>query len=186
MLRAALAAGAVYGAGSVTPLVAGAVADGPGTDLEILELALRLERVQAAFYAAANPFLRLDPEAGSVVARLADDEAMHIDAWQRAIEEFGGTPIDTPRITFPVTGRDAFLALGRRLEDTAVAAYNGLIPALANTQLRDAALSIAGTEARHAALVALLGARAPAPVAFERSLPERRARRRIAALTPAR
>ena len=50
LLRATLAAGAVYGAGAVTPFVKQALAQEQMGDVDIVNYALTLELLEAAFY----------------------------------------------------------------------------------------------------------------------------------------
>ena len=50
ILRSAFAAGAVYGAGAIGPYVNRALAQSAAGDIEVLNFALTLELLEAAFY----------------------------------------------------------------------------------------------------------------------------------------
>ena len=61
LARAALATGALYGAGAVAPLVERTLAATAGGDEAILAFALTLERIEAVFYTKAVAVRGLSP-----------------------------------------------------------------------------------------------------------------------------
>ena len=156
IMRGALAAGAVYGAGAVAPFVTNAFAAGATTDLDILNFALTLEYLETDFYKVKGSAVGLSGEAKSLAKSFGDEEAEHVGALTKAITSSGGKPVKKPTFSFPVTNQAGFLKLAYVLENTGVGAYNGAGPSLANKALLAAAGSIVQVEARHAAAIALL------------------------------
>ncbi len=156
MLRGALAAGAVYGAGAVAPFVSNAFAQTGGGDVDILNFALTLEYLEADFYKHKASTVGLRGEAKSLAALIAGHEQLHVDALTKAIKAAGGAPAKKPTFAFPVTDQMSFLKLAYVLENTGVGAYNGAGPMLSNKQYLAAAGSIVQVEARHAAAIGVL------------------------------
>jgi rubrerythrin len=174
IVRGALAAGAVYGAGSVSPFVRQALAQSGGGDLEILNFALTLEYLEAAFYKEAAKIDDLSEDAVKAVETFGDAEQAHVDTIAGIIKQRGGKPVKAPAVDFgDLTTEDAFLKLAVTFEDTGVSAYNGAGPALEDKELLAAAGSIVQVEARHAAAVRLLAKKDPAPDAFDPTLTEK-------------
>ena len=173
IVRGALAAGAVYGAGSVGPFVRQALAQSGGGDIEILNFALTLEYLEAAFYKEAAKIDDLSEDAVKAVETFGDAEQAHVDTIAGIIKQRGGKPVKAPAVDFgDLTTEDAFLKLAVTFEDTGVSAYNGAGPALEDKELLAAAGSIVQVEARHAAAVRLLAKKDPAPDAFDPTLTE--------------
>ena len=91
ILRGALAAGAVYGASAVTPFVSQALAGTGGGDVEILNFALTLEYLEAAFYNVKGKEIGLSGKAKSLRARCsANRRHDHVSALTAAIKQLGG------------------------------------------------------------------------------------------------
>ena len=173
LTRSTLAAGAVYGLGAVSPFVAGSLAQGGGGDVEILNFALTLEYLEAAFYTQA---LKQTPGLSGDVKKLAteirDNENEHVDALKSAIKGAGAKPVKAPGVDFggAFGSEKSFLKLAQTLEDTGVSAYNGAGPAIESGEVLGAAGSIVQVEARHAGLIRLTRGVTPAPDAFDKSL----------------
>jgi Ferritin-like domain len=164
ILRGALAAGAFYGAGAVTPFVSQALAaEAGGGDAEILNFALTLEYLEADFYNVKGKSLNLSGEAKSYAKMFGEEEAEHVTALMAAIKSLGGKPVAKPTFAFPATSQSSFLALASVLENTGVGAYNGAAPSLQSKQVLAAAGSIVQIEARHAAAIDLLIGKSPTP-----------------------
>jgi len=156
ILKGALAAGAVYGAGAVAPFVSNAFAASGGGDVDILNFALTLEYLETDFYKVKGKSVGLSGQAKSLAMSFGDEEAEHVAALTKAITASGGKPVKKPTFAFPATNQASFLKLAYVLENTGVGAYNGAGPSLQNKMLLAAAGSIVQVEARHAASIALL------------------------------
>jgi hypothetical protein len=163
MLRGALAAGALYGASAVTPFVSQALAAGGGGDAEILNFALTLEYLEAAFYNVKGKELALSGQAKSYAKMFGEQETAHVGALTTTIKQIGGTPVKSPQFVFPVNSQASFLALASELENTGVGAYNGAAPSLQSKEILAAAGSIVQIEGRHAAAIDLLIGKSPTP-----------------------
>ncbi len=167
ILRAALAAGSVYGLHTVGPFVNEALAQEGTGDIEILNFALTLEFLETDFYRSAQG---LSGEAADLARTFGDEEAEHVVALTTAIEGLGGKPAPRPEASFPKGDQAAFLKLAQTLEDTGVSAYNGAAPKIESKEILAAAGSIVQVEARHAAAIRLLNGEDPAPVAFDQTM----------------
>jgi hypothetical protein len=112
-LMAALPAGAF---GATTRVVAG--------DVDILNFALTLEYLEAAFYAEAVSKGKLSGEAARFAQAVEHDEAAHVAFLKGAL---GSKAVKKPMFDFKgTTGKQStFLATAMALEDTGVSAYAG-------------------------------------------------------------
>jgi rubrerythrin len=173
LLRGALSAGALLGAGAVSPFVRDALAQESGGDLEILNFALTLEYLESTFYErAVMKGKGLSSEARALAVEIRDNEQAHVDALRTAITGSGGKPVEAPDVGFGLafTSEAKFLELAQALEDTGVSAYNGAAPSIESLEILAAAGSIVQVEARHAALIRLMRGQLPAPDAFDKAL----------------
>jgi hypothetical protein len=163
ILRGAIAAGAVYGVGAVTPFVSQALAETGGGDVEILNFALTLEYLESDFYNVKGKEVRLSGTARSYATMFGEQEADHVKALTTTIKALGGKPVAKPTFVFPASSQSAFLTLASTLENTGVSAYNGAAPSIKSKQVLEAAGSIVQIEARHAAAINLLIGKSPTP-----------------------
>jgi hypothetical protein len=163
MLRGALAAGAFYGTSMVTPFVSQVMAAAAMSDVDILNFALTLEYLEAAFYNEKGKEVGLSGTARSYARDFGEEEHDHVLALTGTIKQLGGVPVKQPTFVFPVTDQASFLALASTLENTGVGAYNGAAPSLKSKQVLAAAGSIVQVEARHAAAINLLLDKSPTP-----------------------
>jgi rubrerythrin len=169
IVRGAVAAGSVYGAGMVSPFVRQALAQGGG-DVDVLNFALTLEYLEAAFYKEAGKIDGLSEDAMKAVETFGDEEQQHVDALSNTIKQLGGKPTTAPMVDFgDLSSEKAFLKLAVSFEDLGVAAYNGAAPTIKSKEVLAAAGSIVQVEARHAAAVRLLAEKDPAPQAFDKT-----------------
>ena len=173
VLRGALAAGAVYGAGAVTPFVRQAMAQEGAGDVEILNFALTLEYLEAAFYERALKQVKgLPGDVKKLATTIGDNEAEHVTTLTTTIESLGGKPVKAPKVDFAgaFASPKSFLKLAQTLEDTGVSAYNGAAPMIESAEVLSAAGSIVQVEARHAAAIRSLNGAPITPGAFDKPL----------------
>jgi rubrerythrin len=169
--KAGLAGGAVMGGGvllsALTPAGAMAAAGkglppaefGEG-DIGILNFALTLEYLEAAFYneATANQkkktFIK-DRQTQVFLKTVTVDENAHVAFLKKAL---GSKAIAAPKVAFGSTTskESSFVKTAVALENTGVHAYSGQALNIANPEYVAAALSILTIEARHASVAGLL------------------------------
>jgi rubrerythrin len=171
--RGALTAGAVYGLGAVGPFVRQAMAQEGGGDVEILNFALTLEYLEAAFYdQGLKQVGGLSGDAKSLATEIRDNENEHVTALMSTIKDLGGKPVRAPGVDFgeAFANQKSFLELAQTFEDTGVSAYNGAAPAIKSTEVLAAAGSIVQVEARHAAAIRLLNGAPISDGGFDKTL----------------
>jgi Ferritin-like domain len=173
MARSAIAAGTVYGLATVGPFVREAIAQEGGGDVDILNFALTLEYVEAAFYdQALKEVNELAGDAKEIATTLRDNENEHVDALSATIKRLGGKPVKAPGVDFGDSFADekSFLTTAQTFEDLGVSAYNGAAPEIESKEVLGAAGGIVQVEARHAAAIRSLNGEPPAPKAFDEAL----------------
>jgi rubrerythrin len=178
--RGALGAAALYGAIAAGPLVRRAFAQMGDGDVEILNFALTLEYLEAAFYERGLDEVDLGSETTEFAETILGDENEHVAALEKTIKSLGGKPVTAPTVEFPFSDEAAFLELAQTLEDTGVAAYDGAAPAIKSKELLATAGSIVQIEARHAARIRLARNEPPAPDAFDPTLTQQQVLKAVA------
>jgi rubrerythrin len=171
LVRGTLAAGAAYGLSAVGPYVSRSFAAGGG-DIDIVNYALTLEYLEAAFYQQAYKKVPgLSGDLKKLVKEIGDNEQEHVDALKATAKKLGGTPAKKPGVDFANAFADkaTFLKVANVFEDTGVSAYNGAAPMIQAAAVLGAAGAIAQVEARHAALIRLQRGKPPAPQAFDKA-----------------
>jgi hypothetical protein len=149
-----------------TPTTTSGGSGGQG-DLAILNYALTLEFLEAAFYAAGADADLFKGKELDLVKRFGATEQAHVDALTATIGKLGGTPVAAPKTRFPLDSRSEVLKLAATVENLGAAAYLGKAPEIQSEEVLAAALSIHSVEARHAAaLNVLLGRQATPDGAF--------------------
>jgi hypothetical protein len=174
--KAGLAGGGLIGGGALLSALtpAAAMAAGKGRppasfgkgDIGILNYALTLEYLEAAFYneATANQkkktFIK-DKQAQVFLKLVTTDENAHVAFLKKAL---GSKAIAAPKVDFGGTTADeaSFLKTAVALENTGVGAYSGQALNIASPAYAAAALSIWSIEARHASVAGLLLKATPA------------------------
>lgn len=165
-------------AGGGAALAALALAE-PGTaatktDIEILNYALTLEYLQAAFYTEAERRRALHTAVARETTRvLGAVERAHVVALRKVL---GSAAVARPFFDFGGTteDEDAFIRTAVAFEDLGTAAYKGQAYRIDSPALLAAAVSIHSVEARHAAWIRYLAGAPPASSAFDegKSMPE--------------
>jgi hypothetical protein len=176
--KAGLAGGAVVGGGALLSALtpAASMAAGKGRppakfgkgDIGILNYALTLEYLEAAFYneATANnakkSFLATPQEQAFLKQTTADENA-HVAFLKKAL---GKKAVAAPKVDFGGTtsDHDSFIKTAVALENTGVGAYAGQALNISSPAYIAAALSIWSIEARHASVAGLLLAPTPSNI----------------------
>jgi hypothetical protein len=159
--KAAIGGGAVLGSTTFLGMLPEIALGKPSKkqDLAILNYALTLEYLEAAFYNTALANGRgFSARATTFAETVALHENTHVTALKKTIKSFGGKPVAAPEFDFQGTTdkEDSFLATALVLENTGVHAYLGQAGRLRSKALLGAAASIVTVEARHAAAAAIL------------------------------
>jgi rubrerythrin len=169
MTRGSFLAGAL-GASAATALSAdeaGAQGGAPGPkDQAILNYALTLEYLQAAFYTEAERLNALDGKVAAAARKLGSVERAHVKAFRDVL---GPKAVKRPQFDFQgVTEKPRpFLKTAVAFEDLAVAAYKGQATNIKAESALAAAIAIHSVEARHAAWMRYLFGANPARSAFD-------------------
>lgn len=161
------------------------------SDVDILNFALTLEKLEATFYEGAlassgGEFDESDIENSDVAKQFSgtpvqngsyqrfeeirDHEIAHVDALTEAIEGAGGDPVSGLTFEFPYESVGEFFELAQTFEDTGAAAYAGAAPMLDNSDYVGPAAQILAVEARHASYLRVLNTQTPFPDAFQETL----------------
>jgi Ferritin-like domain len=165
--KAGVGAGAVVGSSaffSVLPSIASAGV--AASDVAILNFALTLEYLEAAFYTEAVQKGKFTGAVGTFASVVRAHEAAHVAFLKGAL---GSKAVKTPTFDFKGTTTDEakFKATAQVLEDTGVAAYLGQVGNIKSKKILGAAGSILPIEARHAGWIRDLNNSSGAPTAFE-------------------
>jgi hypothetical protein len=168
LARAGLAGGGALAAsfGLDPALAAAATSKG---DIAILNYALTLEYLEAAFYTEAEAMGALSGELALFAQVVGEHERAHVKALKAVL---GRKAVKQPKFNFRGTTEDAakFAATAQVLEDTGVAAYKGQAGLVKSNAVLVAALSIHAVEARHAGWIRAINGAPPAPAAFDAPL----------------
>ena len=160
---------ATVGGAALVGVLAAAPAAGAATspnDIAILNYALTLEYLQAAFYTEAEREQALRGNAAKAAAVVGPVERAHVTAFRKAL---GSAAVKRPTFNFRgvTEDQDKFLETAVALEDLAVAAYKAQAPRLQSPAVLAVAVSIHSVEARHAGWMRRLAGVLPAAKPFD-------------------
>jgi len=149
------------------------------TDVDILNYALTLEYLQAAFYTETERARAIGAELAGVPRQLGSVERAHVAALKNVL---GRAAVKRPSFDFKGTTEDQvqFLKTAVAFEDLGAAAYKGQATRVDSPALLAAAISIHSVEARHAAWMRYLAGFTPAGRAFDEPKREFEVRRIVA------
>lgn len=143
-------------------------------DVKILNYALTLEYLEAAFYkqAVANKAYGDSADLKRFAEVVARHEAKHVTFLRGALGSKAGK---SPKFDFgdTVTDQAKFAATAQVLEDTGVSAYLGQVKNVFQGGVLQAAGTIATVEARHAAWIRFINGATPAPADFDKPKSEK-------------
>lgn len=142
-------------------------------DVAILQFALALEYLQAAFYSEAERVGALRGGLAEQARVVGSHERAHVKALQGQLGRAAGRP---PHFNFHgVTDSPAsFRSTAVAFEDLAVGAYKEQLPNIQADHYLAAAVSIHSVEARHAAWIRRLAGIVPSSHAFDDPVSDRR------------
>jgi hypothetical protein len=165
--KAGLGAGAVVAGGAFAGALPGIASAGTAkSDVAILNFALTLEYLEAAFYAEAVSAGKFSGKVGTFASVVAKHEAAHVAFLKGAL---GSAAVKSPKFDFKGTNTDMtkFMATAQVLEDTGVAAYLGQAGNIKSKKILAAAGSVLAVEARHAGWIRDLNDKPGAPSSFQ-------------------
>ncbi|HWH13192.1 MAG TPA: ferritin-like domain-containing protein [Miltoncostaeaceae bacterium] len=160
-LGAVLVGGGVFGLAAAPALAQ----RNPRTDRAILNYALTLEYLEAAFYADAISQGEIRGEDLQFARVVGQHENQHVTLLRAAL---GRAAVRRPRFSFGASTRStaAFRATALALEETGIRAYGGQITRISSPALVTVGAQIHAVEARHAAWMADILGRTPAPASL--------------------
>jgi hypothetical protein len=120
-------------------------------DLGIVNYALTLEYLEAAFYADVIKSGLFKGDDLALIKEIGSNENAHVDALEGTAKKLGGTPAPKPKTQFPIEDAQQVLMLAATVENLGAAAYLGQAAAIQSPEVLAAALSIHTVEGRHAA-----------------------------------
>lgn len=149
------------------------------SDVAILNYALTLEYLQAAFYTESERLGAVRGDLARVPRQLGAVERAHVTALQGAL---GRAAVRRPSFNFRGVTEDKakFLRTAVAFEDLGAAAYKGQAARIKAPALLAAAVSIHSVEARHAAWMRYLAGTTPAASAFDEGKPVSEVRQIVA------
>jgi len=178
--RAIICGGAVAGGVATWGLPQLSAAASKKQDARVLNLVLTVEYTEAAFYQEAIKRGGLKGDLAEYARIVVEHENAHVAFLKRAL---GAAAEEAPRHDFGDRTKDAeaFTAAAVKLEDLAVATYNGQAVNLTPASLK-AAARIVSVEGRHAAWIRSLVGDVPSTKATDPSVDEAETRAQLLGL----
>jgi rubrerythrin len=135
-----------------------------GQDLIIVNYALTLEYLEAAFYDQVVSSGALSGQTADLFKLIQQDEHEHVDALTALAKKLGGKPAERPDTRFTGgAGGGRAIDTAATIENVGAAAYLGQVSSVENREVLAALLSIHSVEGRHAAKLNRLAGRDPFP-----------------------
>jgi rubrerythrin len=172
---------ALFGAGTL--LTGSLSAQSPPTDVSLLNYALSLENLEAAFYTQGlaqfssadfgnSTFIQnfgsvISGDVYAYLSLIRDHEIQHVRTLQSLITGLGATPVKACTYNFGYKTADDFITIAALLENTGVMAYDGALSQIQSASLKTAAATVASVEARHASYLNLLTGASPSGPSFD-------------------
>jgi rubrerythrin len=149
------------------------------SDRQILNYALSLEYLQAAFYTEAERLKSLEGKFRDQARVVGSHERAHVAALKSLL---GKAAIKAPRFDFQGVTEDQkkFRETAVAFEDLGTAAYKAEAPKIKNPEYLAAAIRVHSVEARHAAWIRRLAGALPAPAAFDEPKSQKQVKRLVA------
>ncbi len=132
-------------------------------DLGIVNYALTLEYLEAAFYDEVAKSGLFKGEDLALIEEIGQNEQEHVEALTATAQDLGGEPAPVPETKFPLEDAKSVLELAATVENLGAAAYLGQAAAIEDPAILAAALSIHSVEGRHAAALNVLTGQTPTP-----------------------
>lgn len=132
-------------------------------DLGIVNYALTLEYLEAAFYADVAKSGLFKGADLALIKEIGKNEDEHVAALTAAAKALGGKPAPKPKVKFPLDSAESVLKLAATVENVGAAAYLGQAGLIKSKDILAAALSIHTVEGRHASALNTLTGQSPTP-----------------------
>lgn len=135
-------------------------------DIGIVNYALTLEYIEAAFYADVIKSGLFKGKDLALIKEIGKNEDEHVTALTAAVKQAGAQPAPKPKTKFPLDSAKSVLELAATVENLGAAAYLGQAPAIKDKAILASALAIHSVEGRHAAALNVLTGQPATDTAF--------------------
>lgn len=122
-------------------------------DIGIVNYALTLEYLEAAFYADVAKSGLFKGKDLALIEEIKRNEDEHVAALTAAVKQAGAKPAPKPKTMFPLDSAQSVLELAATVENLGAAAYLGQAAAIKDKNILASALAIHSVEGRHAAVL---------------------------------